>query len=196
VRRAPELDLPPAPEKFDRIIVSGSRTSAMEDAPWIEQLIQFVQRCVAKKVPYLGICYGHQILGRAIGGSSCVGLAERSEIGWVEIRKTQESQLFEGLPQTFYSFSQHHDEICELPQGMKHLASSNLCDIQACQVEDSPIYGIQFHPEKDPLHAVQIFTQLREKKTIKPLINSKRSHELYSSKWGETLFRNFLFNPP
>src|SRR3712207_4000003 len=68
VRRGPQADLPADPRAFDRIVLSGSRTAARDEAPWIDQLLEFIRRAVDAGRPLLGVCYGHQMLARALGG--------------------------------------------------------------------------------------------------------------------------------
>lgn len=52
--------------------------NSFEDAPWITRLVEFTQKVLAQdRVRVLGICFGHQIVGRALGAK--VG---RSEDGW------------------------------------------------------------------------------------------------------------------
>jgi GMP synthase-like glutamine amidotransferase len=192
VRRAPHDDLPKSPEGWDRIIVSGSKTSAMEDAPWIERLLEFIRRSIDMKKPYLGVCYGHQSLVRALGGKDRVRLAAQNEHGWTKINIHQDSALTQGLPQEFYSYSSHYDEVFSLPQGMKRLASSEDCEIQACQLENRPVFGIQFHPEKTGDDAKKSLGEHLKKGTPKRLLHPKETDKLYKPEIGETIFGNFF----
>jgi GMP synthase (glutamine-hydrolysing) len=192
VRRAPHDDLPKSPEGWDRIIVSGSRTSAMEDAPWIERLHEFIRRSVDAKKPFLGVCYGHQSLVRALGGREHVRLAAEAEYGWTQIELLEDSPLTRGIPRRFHSFSAHFEEVSSLPPGMKKLASSADCEIQACQVGNHPVFGIQFHPEKDIVDAKKTFEERRKKGTPKRLLHPNESEKLYMPEIGETLFTNFF----
>ncbi len=192
VRRAPHDDLPKSPEGWDRIIVSGSKTSAMEDAPWIERLLEFIRRTVDMKKPYLGVCYGHQSLVRALGGRERVRLAAQSEHGWTKIKLHEDSALTKGLNREFYSFSSHYDEVHSLPQGMKRLASSQDCEIQACQLESLPVFGIQFHPEKSAEDAKKSFQEYRKKGAPKRLLHADETDKLFQVEIGDTLFGNFF----
>src|SRR4051794_3821352 len=85
VRRAPQDDLPKDLSSFDRIIVSGSKTSVLEEAPWIERLIEFIKKAIELRKPYLGICYGHQLLVRAVSDKTTLAKAKNPEIGWTKI---------------------------------------------------------------------------------------------------------------
>jgi GMP synthase-like glutamine amidotransferase len=52
--------------------------NSFEDIPWINRLVEFTQQVLAQdRVRLLGICFGHQIVGRALGTK--VG---RSDQGW------------------------------------------------------------------------------------------------------------------
>lgn len=68
----------PALEDVDAILISGSKHNSFDRDPWILQLVDFTQTVLAqRRVKILGVCFGHQILGRALGVE--VG---RSEGGW------------------------------------------------------------------------------------------------------------------
>lgn len=194
VRRAPHSDLPQSPRGYDRIILSGSKTSALEDAPWIGALHEFVSQTLREQIPYLGVCYGHQTLARVLGGNHSCRKAATPEFGWTEIRVLNSSSLMLGLPEKFYSFSSHFEEVGEAPQSLNVLASSDACAIQAFQLEKRPVFGIQFHPEKDLEAARQVFAHRKKLGTPKTLLHPERSEELYNPKVGETIFRNFLKN--
>ena len=195
-RRAPEDDLPKSPSGYDRIIVSGSKTSAFEDAPWVDRLLEFIQSAVAARKPFLGVCFGHQMLARSIGGKHALGKAATPEFGWSQIKILDSSDLMKGLNSSFFSFSAHYEEVYKLPKGMKKLAESEHCMIQACQLEELPVFGIQFHPEKTVTDAENTFRDKRADKTnTKPplkLLNPARSQELYNPEIAKTIFGNFF----
>lgn len=194
VRRAPEGDLPKTPYGFDRVIVSGSKTAAAEDAPWIFNLHQFILRTIDAGKPYLGVCYGHQSLVRALGGKETVRRAAEAEFGWtrIELLESSSGGLFEGLPPEFYSFSSHFDEVFNLPSGVKCLARSQRCQVQACQIEAKPVFGIQFHPEKNLPEAEATLLERKKLGIPKDLLHPKEGAHLYDPQVGEILFRNFL----
>ena len=61
----------------DAVMISGSPRDAFADDEWTHGLMAKVARLLEKKKPVLGVCYGHQILGRVQGGK-----VERCEGGW------------------------------------------------------------------------------------------------------------------
>lgn len=60
------------------LIYTVTEHNSFEDIPWINRLVEFTQKILAQdRVRILGICFGHQIVGRALGAK--VG---RSDQGW------------------------------------------------------------------------------------------------------------------
>jgi GMP synthase (glutamine-hydrolysing) len=195
VRRAPQEDLPRDARAFDRIVLSGSKTDANEQAPWISRLDEFIRSAVSARKAVFGICYGHQTIARALGGLESVRRADEGERGWAEVHLTDEgasNPLMSGLPRSFHTFQWHQDEVHRLPRGMKLLARSEICPIQAFQLEGHPVFGVQFHPERSLERAQGSFAKRRAIDPKCKFINEKRGHELYDASIGETLFRNFL----
>lgn len=196
VRRAPHDDLPALNssrnlrERYDRIIMSGSKTSTLDDSPWVHRLHEFIRGAVEQNIPLLGICYGHQALVRAMGGKEMVRKAKEPEFGWSEIEILKPSPLFQGLPQKFHSFSSHFEEVGSLPSSMKHLARSAVCEVQAFQLDDRRVFGIQFHPERNVPEAKKTLAE-RKKQGIK-LIRPDDSDRVFDAKVGELIFKNFL----
>lgn len=197
VRRAPQGDLPASPLGFDRVVVSGSKTSGLEQAPWVNDLMKFMEKCLDAKIPLLGICFGHQLLARLMATqvkekNSCLGLAKQAEFGWTEIQLCGQSALTQGLPPKFHSFSAHFEEVSRLPHGLRALAQSHDCQFQAFEVEGYPAFGLQFHPEKSPTEAIRILQERKKVKKPKKLFLDRRGTTYYDPKIGEILFKNFL----
>ncbi|MFN7685630.1 MAG: type 1 glutamine amidotransferase [Oligoflexia bacterium] len=190
--RAPHRDFPKNLAEFDRIVLSGSATSATEDALWIENLLELIRSAVTNRIPILGICYGHQSLARALAGKNSVRRAQAPEIGWTQIQKTGSSQspLLQGLPSEFYSFSMHYDEVCKLPQGTRLLASSQLCPIQAFELDSAPAFGVQFHPERDLKGAAHTFALKQKLNPPPPLLHPHRQ-DLHDPQVATVLIQNF-----
>lgn len=68
----------PSLDDIDAILITGSKHNSFEDDPWILKLVEFTKAVLAqRRVRIVGICFGHQIVGRAMG----VKVA-RSEVGW------------------------------------------------------------------------------------------------------------------
>ncbi len=192
VRRAPQSDLPESPKEFDRILLSGSRTSCLEEGTWVSRLDQFLKESLNLGKPILGVCYGHQALNRVLGGKSVLRKGPRGEFGWTKIQVTERAPLFTGLADEFWSFSSHYEEVSSLPKGMRLLASSPDCEIQACRLEDLPVYGIQFHPEKNIASTDSSISEWKKDDRKNRILHEKMGKKLYDPSVGEKIFENFL----
>lgn len=129
--------------EFDRLLLSGSELSAAEELATDAALIALI-RCFAEAgKPVLGICYGHQMVARALG-AKCRPAAV-PEFGWKRLEIVA-NPLFDGLqcPVTVHS---RYDEVYDLPADCQVIASTQDCAVQAFQVIGRPIWGVQFHPE-------------------------------------------------
>src|SRR5438093_9373450 len=51
----------------DAWITTGSRASVYDDAPWIRAAEAFVRKVADSDRPFVGICFGHQLLARTLG---------------------------------------------------------------------------------------------------------------------------------
>jgi GMP synthase (glutamine-hydrolysing) len=192
VRRGPNADLPRSLRGIDRIIISGSRSSCLEKSEWVNELDGLLREAISVGKPTLGVCYGHQALNRAVGGVERLRKAPVGEFGWTEIEVLERAPLFQGLPDRFWSFSSHYEEVCDLPKGMRLLARSADCGVQACRYEDLPIYGIQFHAERNLEEAKRSIANWRKDDRKNIIRHPDRSEKFYDPKVGDTIFANFL----
>ena len=192
VRRPPDGDLPSNPAAYDKLIISGSKTSATDTHAWVDHLCEFIRNWIDAGKPLLGICFGHQCIARALGGVDQVHKSKTPEFGWTKIEQDEASPLFEGLPKSYYSFSSHHDEVIKVPHGFKKTVHSDKCAIQGIDHVSKPIFGLQFHPEKDLSGMDRVMAYLKAKKEEKLFDTYAQSAKLYNDKIGPTIFLNFL----
>jgi len=133
-------DRVPDPRDYQLIVSLGSEFAAFDDSiPFIQREIQLLHEAAAHDVPVLGLCFGGQLMARALGGKSF--RAERAEIGWLPLR-TDDPQLIAEGP-----WFQWHFDTFTLPPGAKLLAETDVGP-QAYVVGRS--LGLQFHPEVTP----------------------------------------------
>jgi GMP synthase (glutamine-hydrolysing) len=148
----PSLDTAQA---HDLVILGGAGAhSAYLDYPFTEPLIGLVNELVDRGRPFFGACFGHQFLGRALGGS-VVHDPKNEEIGTFEVDLTPEGvadPLFRGVPQRFAAQLGHHDRIDRMPASLVTLASTGRCTQQVVRVAGKPVYGAQFHCEMTEQH--------------------------------------------
>jgi GMP synthase (glutamine-hydrolysing) len=140
----------PDPRGLAGIIISGSPQSLVEPEPWMDVAGELIERAHEAGTPVLGVCFGHQLIGRVFGGR-VVENPRGWEIGTHEVELTDAGAadpLFTGLPRRLKVNLTHRDmvELETLPAGIRVLAGNTRTPIQAVAVGEH-IRGIQFHPE-------------------------------------------------
>ena len=97
-------------------------------------------------IPVLGVCFGHQSINTAFGGT--IGHAKSGPIhGKTSEVSHTDSPLFDGVPQTFKGGRYHSLAIEKLADELKVTAKTEDGIIMAVEHMKYPIYGVQFHPE-------------------------------------------------
>ncbi|ERF68940.1 hypothetical protein EPUS_08174 [Endocarpon pusillum Z07020] len=135
----------PKLEDVDAILLTGSRYNSFEDAPWIKKLVDFTAEILKQdRIRLIGVCFGHQIIGRAMGVK--VG---RNEAGWEAA--VDDFDLSERGKQLFgkekLSIHQmHRDIIYYYPDGVEQLGSSPVCAVQG-MYKKGHLITVQGHPE-------------------------------------------------
>lgn len=140
-------DLPPI-ESCAAVVITGSHSMVTDNLPWSVKLEAWLRGALETDLPILGVCYGHQLLGRAAGGE--VGDHPKGkEIGTVDLTLLPEAEsdpLFQNLPKTFPVHATHRQSVLRLPEGATRLASNAYEPNHAYRLREMA-YGVQFHPE-------------------------------------------------
>jgi GMP synthase (glutamine-hydrolysing) len=144
VRTAESL---PPPERFAGLIVTGSASSVTERAPWMLRIEAYLARAVELEHPLLGICFGHQLLGQALGGLVEPNPRGR-EMGTVELAIIADDPLLDRSIEPALAHATHVDSVTVLPKGAQILAATEL-DPHAALRFGARAWGVQFHPEFD-----------------------------------------------
>lgn len=126
-------------------MVSGSRYSVYDDIIWIHWLKAFVQQIRESDSKYIGICFGHQMMGHALGG-----IVQKSENGWcVGVHRfdiIDENVKLNNNKRAFNILMMCQDQITSLPENTELLAMSARCP-NAMILTGHNMLGIQGHPE-------------------------------------------------
>lgn len=152
---APEIDLrffdvcngefPQSPDVCDAYLTTGSRFSAYDEVGWIHALKGFLRRIHEAKKPFVGVCFGHQLMAEALGGK-----VSRAETGWgVGVHDVEiiglERWMRPEQPKCALQYM-HQDQVERLPENGVMIGRSDHCPVAIFRVGDSAL-GIQSHPE-------------------------------------------------
>ena len=96
-------------------------------------------------VPTFGICYGHQAMARALGGT--VAQTGTAEYGRTALAVVDPGVLLAGLPTSMDVWMSHGDSVAEAPPGFTVTASTVATPVAAFEDTARGLYGVQFHPE-------------------------------------------------
>jgi GMP synthase (glutamine-hydrolysing) len=138
-------ELPAVADAHACWLISGSRCGVYDDEPWIRRLETFVRTLHTARRPAVGICFGHQMMARALGG-----VTAKAPQGW-GIGRHVASVLatpswMQPAAAEYGLFHSHQDQVLTLPPGAERLARSAHC-ANAMFVVDDLFLGIQGHPE-------------------------------------------------
>lgn len=106
-----------------------------------------IVQCMAGRIPILGVCLGHQIIGHVFGAK--VRKGTKPMHGKVTEITTDGRKIFRGLPRT-YKVTHYHSLIVSkeaFPESLQVDAWTREGDIMALSHKSMPVYGVQFHPE-------------------------------------------------
>jgi len=108
----------------------------------------FDKEILQLKIPILGICFGHQILSKILGGK--VKKSKYREFGLAEIKKVNYSLL----TKNFFTkenknnvWMSHADQVSKIPKNFRIIASSKSSKLTIIENYKERFYGVQFHPE-------------------------------------------------
>jgi GMP synthase-like glutamine amidotransferase len=131
----------PSLDDYDVVVPLGAPWGAWDDAcigTWLRTEVDWLGAAVRGGMPVLGICFGGQLVARAMGGA--VAPAPRGEIGWTTIWSDRPDLVGQG------PWFQFHYDRWELPPGAVEIAR-NPAASQAFTIERT--LAVQFHPELD-----------------------------------------------
>lgn len=139
------LPVPTSLDDISGLIFMGGAGSVNDPKDWIHKELELIRQADIKGVPVLGVCFGAQLISKALGG--LVYPADEMEIGWLNVEAVNtpiKHSWLKGLPACFEVF-QWHAHIFSLPPDASPLWRSN-CNEQQGFIKNN-ILGMQFHLE-------------------------------------------------
>ncbi|MCK4709876.1 MAG: GMP synthase [Gammaproteobacteria bacterium] len=132
-------------DTFDFYITKGSKASVYEDEPWIQQLVDFVQKLDRQQKKLVGICFGHQVIARAKKQK-----VQKSTKGWgigVAVNRIVNTpDWVTGQKHELNIIVSHQDQVMTLPDEAMVIAESDFCSHFVVQWNNH-FLSIQGHPE-------------------------------------------------
>ncbi len=136
----------------DLVINLGGPMSVYDDEkhPWVHAEQQFIAERIESEKPLMGICFGAQMIAKALGANTYAG-PQGKEIGWSKITVNDEGMKtpFRHLDGSKTHMLHWHGDTFDLPDGAVLLASSDHYQKQAYSYGDH-IFCFQCHPEVTP----------------------------------------------
>ena len=138
-------EVPASPDAHDVYLCTGSRHSVYDKLDWIEALKAFVRDVHDNGKAFVGICFGHQVLAEALGGT-----VAKADTGWgigvLDMDIVRPEPWMQ--PQQAHCRLQymHGDQVRRLPPESTVLAVAPHCDVAMFKVRDTML-GIEGHPE-------------------------------------------------
>lgn len=133
-----------------------------------------VVKAFHKRMPFLGICLGHQVIAQAFGGE--ISQANTIKHGKTSLMTHNGNGLFSYLTQPL-EVMRYHSLVIDrntLPDELKITATSlEDNEIMAIKHRQYPVHGIQFHPES--------IGTLAGKKMIRNFLQEIRKESYYET---------------
>jgi GMP synthase-like glutamine amidotransferase len=187
----------PPIKQFDAFIVAGTPISAYEIHKYrfLRNEWRYLKKVIKLDKPYLGICFGAQLLARMLGAK--VRRNPVMEIGGYEVKLTsfgKKNRFFRGFPSSFPVFHWHGDTF-DLPKKAKLLIKGVDCKNQAFSCNKA--IALQFHLEvtsrQARIWADKYINGLKKvNKTKEQVVRESQTGEKKMKKLAFLLLDNFL----
>ncbi len=134
---AEALHLPANPAEADAWLITGSPHGVYEDHAFLPPLEALVRRILADRVPLVGICFGHQVIAKAMGAR-----VEKYQGGWSFGRR---AYALEDMGQVHLNAC-HQDQVLSVPDGATVIAQNDFTRIAGLRF-GAQCVTLQPHPE-------------------------------------------------
>ena len=134
----------PDPAGLEAILITGSSAGVYDDLDWIAPLERFVRAAYEARVPMVGVCFGHQLIAQALGGT-----VSKSEKGWGIGRHVYDVVPDNGVidGEKIAIACSHQDQVIEPPAGATTVLHSAFTPHAGLVYANGAVLSVQPHPE-------------------------------------------------
>ena len=191
--RCDEGQLPQSVNEQDGWLCSPSRLSVYDDHAWLRDVEELLRQFVAKEKPYVGICFGHQLMAQALGAQ-----VSKADYGWgigaKQYEIVQQQPWMDSKADIILAAS-HQDQVQSLPDGATLLARADYCPIGGMTIGDTA-WTLQVHPEfstavADSLLATRLALFGEEKAATARATLSEGLQQQRIASWISNFFHQF-----
>jgi len=145
----------------DAYLCTGSRYSVYDQEPWILELKAFVREIHTGGQLFIGVCFGHQMLGEAMGGK-----VEKAKSGWnVGVHRfdmVRQESWMTPFQSPVHVLMMCQDQVVQLPENSTVLAAAATCPVAMFRV-GTTMLGVQGHPEFSKEYTRRLMESRRER---------------------------------
>lgn len=147
----------------DGIVITGSPASVNDDRDWIRRLEDLVREWHARRRPMLGICFGHQLIAKALGGS--VGASPAGlRVGTIATRLNHHTDWMTPARDVMTLYAAHEDHVVTLPPEATPLGGDDVCPVTLYAIGRHTL-ATQCHPEFYPTFMDDLLGALQDDMT-------------------------------
>ncbi len=136
----------PDPASLEGIVIPGSAFGVYDTPDWMEPLRGFIRGAYTARTPMLGVCFGHQIIADALGGT-----VRKSEKGWGLGRHlytvTPRHPALAGLGDEIALAASHQDQVIVPPPGTEVFLANGFAPNAGLIYDNGATISVQPHPE-------------------------------------------------
>ncbi|MCK1712529.1 MULTISPECIES: gamma-glutamyl-gamma-aminobutyrate hydrolase family protein [unclassified Bradyrhizobium] len=184
----PNGDALPDPCGLEAILITGAAVGVYDGLDWIEPLEEFVGKAYANKTPMVGVCFGHQLIAQALGGT-----VRQSEKGWGigrhVYRVLPDNGVVDG--EQLAIAASHQDQLIEAPKDALTILSSDFTPHAGLLYVNGATLTVQPHPEFD-VEFAEVCCELRDGKAPDEVVATAKaslSQPLDGAKLGGAITR-------
>jgi GMP synthase-like glutamine amidotransferase len=167
----PNGDPLPDPRSLEAVLITGAAAGVYDGLDWIAPLEEFVRTAYANKTPMVGVCFGHQLIAQALGGT-----VRKSEKGWGigrhVYRVLAENGVVDG--EEVAIACSHQDQVIEAPNDALTILSSDFTPHAGLLYANGATLSVQPHPEFD-VDFAYVCCELREGKAPDAVVATARA---------------------